>query len=353
MLPYSKYLLRATLKTTLLLFSVYGFGQGREEIPSLEDIGTTAPAKRLPVRPRNTIRLDTGRMTALDSTLLARQRKVYTVKDFASSYVGIRRLNSNKPEEFKHLQALFPSDNLKPATTKPDLAKAETKRVFPAEVSSGTLRPIRANWPIYLLLGLISFWVAIRYNYSKDYKNISDGFWTLRGINLLIREDSYLNSRPSALMFVLFSFTYGFLIYCVFENYQVTFELTQFWLFLTISAIVAGAFLLRAVLLNILGYTFSSEKLFKSYIAIIFTSNYFYTSILIPILVLYMLFPDSWKSFLFVVLLMCLISNHINQYLRASAYAINNFRFPKFYLIVYLCAFEIAPILLLLKFFVG
>lgn len=227
----------------------------------------------------------------------------------------------------------------------------EKGREMEPEASPAKLRNTRSDWITYLLIGIIIFFVAIKYNYFKDFKNISDAFWTVRGINLLIREDNLLNARSSLLFFSLFSFTYGLVIYNIYNFYEVSFLYAELPLYLIISLIVAIVFIIRVILLLLMEFVFSSGKIFKSYIAIILTSNYVFTIYLIPLLIIYTLLPPNLADKWFILLPLVLIVNQIIQYLRGTSYIVSHFRFPKFYLIMYLCAFEIAPLLLLIKSF--
>ncbi|MFN5705738.1 MAG: DUF4271 domain-containing protein [bacterium] len=44
--------------------------------------------------------------------------------------------------------------------------------------------------------------------------------------------------------------------------------------------------------------------------------------------------------------------NTVYKYLRTGSFLKNNFQFPIFYLFLYLCAFEIMPLLIIYKVFV-
>ena len=47
------------------------------------------------------------------------------------------------------------------------------------------------------------------------------------------------------------------------------------------------------------------------------------------------------------------VLNAIYKYLRSGAYVSSNFRFPKFYLFIYLCTLELMPLLLIYKIIMG
>lgn len=234
-----------------------------------------------------------------------------------------------------------------------DFTKLSTasKRVVDLNSYPAKIRVTKSNWVIYWLFFILAFFVAIKYSYLKDFKNINDGFWTLRGVNLLIREDNLLNSRSSALFFLLFSFTYALVIYNVCAFYGLTLSYTGFRLYLFFVVSIAAIFFIRTVLLLLLGFIFSTGKMFKSYIIIIYTGNYVFTIYLLPLLVIYTFLPTALAGKLFVLFPLILVVNQLIQYLRGTSYIVSHFKFPKIYLIVYLCAFEIAPLLLLIKSF--
>ncbi len=313
----------------------------QDSLPSIEDIGTSYPTRTpisLPVDLELTLKRDTI------------FRSVAYFRPLSLSLVAISATDTFKKEVLSStkLAQKFPSTNYSYSIASKSSIQRKVDLAAPVK-----LHKKRVNWIIYVLLIITSFFVFVRYQYAKDVKNINDGFWTLRGLNLLIRENGLLNTRYSLMFYLMFCLTFGYLIYCICTFYELVFFYSDLSLYLVICFFVALFFVARTCSILLLGFIFSNTKIFKSYIAIIYTSNYVFTIYLIPILIIYTLLPDSLKDVLFIILPLLVVINQLNQYLRGSSYAVAHFQFPKFYLIIYLCAFEIAPLLLLIKSFSG
>lgn len=322
--------------TILLLFFV-SLANGQDAVPSIEDVGTST-TQQLEAPPK-----------VFENNINNDSVYFYQIYYKPMSLALVSKMNTDSFRKDSLVMRFY--DRYKSANFDFTKLSGSFKRTVDSSSSPARIRPNRSNWMVYLLFFILAFFVTIKYSYLKDFKNINDGFWTLRGINLLIREDNLLNSRASALFFLLFSFTYALVIYNLCTFYGLVLPYSGFRLYLFFVVSIAAVFFIRTIVLLLLGFIFSTGKMFKSYIIIIYTGNYVFTIYLLPLLVIYTFLPTDIASKLFVLFPLILVGNLLIQYLRGTSYIVSHFKFPKIYLIVYLCAFEIAPLLLLIKSF--
>lgn len=162
--------------------------------------------------------------------------------------------------------------------------------------------------------------------YTKDQKFI-DVFDTLLFLNLVISIS-----------------TFGYLSYITFESTK-TFELTVFLKFLFSVATLA---LIKILAERLIGSVFDIDKLIDDYLFQKISYKNFCGILLIPIntLLLYTIEPS--KIIIFVVIVLLIIINvlgFITSLKNHQKTVINNI----FYFILYLCALEIGPYLILYK----
>ena len=213
-------------------------GYSQDDVPSIEDVGLSSTA----ITPKQSI----DQLLGNDSVYFY---QLY-YKPLSLSLVSTMNIDSLVKD------SIMDSFNNRYKSDSYDFTAINigAKRNIDSEQFPEIVRSARKSWTIYLLFGIITFFVAIKYNYFKDFKNINDGFWTVRGVNLLIREDNLLNSRSSLLFFLLFSFTYGLVIYNICAFYDLVLSYKGFQLYLVFSLGTAIVFFVRTLLLLLLRF---------------------------------------------------------------------------------------------------
>lgn len=208
-------------------------------------------------------------------------------------------------------------------------------------------RKVRPGWQ---LLMLASLWILaallVRF-FRKDLRDLFEGFVTNRLINQTIREPGMLNSPAALLLLLLGGLSFGALLYFIVPSEQAPVpykgpELYGFFAGLTILY-----FLTRVFLLRLTGFIFGLKEFVNSYLYILYTATGT-ASFLIPILVLARLLgPPALAGLSIPAMQIVFLLFFVYQYSRGIWYLVSTFQFPKIYLILYLCGFEICPLLIL------
>ncbi len=208
-------------------------------------------------------------------------------------------------------------------------------------------------WIFYILLLIVIYFTFIRNIFYKSLPVIFQAYWNDRSINQFTRDDNFFKSRNSIFYFVLFSMVYATIAYFIFEYFGYSMPRKGLELYYLIITVLAIFYTAKYSLMKLIGYIFSVQRLISGYLAIISVSNLVFSVLSIPFLIFFNYVDSDYKIYVLSIILIAFIFNTVYKYLRTGAFLKNNFQFPIFYLFLYLCAFEIMPLLIIYKVFVA
>lgn len=215
------------------------------------------------------------------------------------------------------------------------------------------LRKSPDQWVVFVFLSIVLLYTIIKNIYNKTLAIIFQAYWNDRAISQFTRDDNFFKLRNSIVYFLLFAMVYGLFIKYLLNNFGLQLSANEFdeYVFISIAAMVF--YLAKFIVMKLAGYVFSIQKLMSGYLSIISISNFIYSIVIIPFLVLYYYIPSVYAPFVFYLMLILFFFNTIYKYLRTGSFILNNFQFPKFYLFLYLCSLEIMPLLIIYKVFLA
>jgi len=216
-------------------------------------------------------------------------------------------------------------------------------------LQSGKERNLHPQWIILIIVLLLIYTGVLNLVIGKDIYGILQAFYSKRAFASLTNEDSLFSSWAFIALFSLFGFTIGLYLYQLIIYKQFDFDITGFELFFYLSVIVIALFILKILVLRILGFVFDIGRLVKEYISILYLTYFNIAFIFLPIVICFSLLSAGFRPYLFIFSLCLLVLIFVIQYLRSTINIISKFRFQKIYLFIYLCALEICPILILIK----
>jgi hypothetical protein len=202
---------------------------------------------------------------------------------------------------------------------------------------------------LIILIGLLVYSAFVGRILGKEIIEIVHSVYSKRALLQVSREDKFLNPWSFLSMFCLFGFTFGLFLYQLADYYESYYTLKGFRLFIFFSVVVLGLFLLKIFILRILGFVFSIQKLVNSYISVIYLAYFNIAFILLAVVVCMSMISLRYVPILLLISTGLIALVFIFQYLRSSINVISSFNLHKVYLIIYLCALEICPILILIK----
>jgi hypothetical protein len=213
----------------------------------------------------------------------------------------------------------------------------------------GKERPQRDTWVVVVILFLLIYLGLLNRIMGKDILNVIQAFYTKASFVKLSREDNLLTSWAFIFLFLLFGLTIGLFIYQVTQHYGAAFSISGFQLFIACAIIVIVVFIVKILVLRVLGFIFDIPKMVNEYISVLYLSYFNLTFIFLPLVICFCLFPAPFIPALLGISAAIVVTVVLIQSVRSILNIISNFTFPKIYLFIYLCALEICPVLILIK----
>ncbi|WP_225872443.1 DUF4271 domain-containing protein [Pedobacter polaris] len=223
------------------------------------------------------------------------------------------------------------------------------KSVSGATFQKGIKLPKGEVWILAFIGFLMVVFAVLKSIFSKQLLSIIQSFFSNRALSNLNKEDNLFTSWPFLLLFIQFGFVIGMFFYLV-AQYQNLNEIANgFQSFVSISIGIIMLYVLKILLLRLLGFVFNVQKPVNEYVSILYLS-YFNTSLLfIPLVIAFALSPLKYGNYYIVIAIVLLAIIFIFQFIRAGINILSHYRFSKVYLILYFCTLEICPILILIK----
>ncbi|HEY9561849.1 MAG TPA: DUF4271 domain-containing protein [Anseongella sp.] len=209
------------------------------------------------------------------------------------------------------------------------------------------IRPVREAWLLLVLSLLVVTAAFMARFFRKDLKDLLEGFFSNRLINQTIREPGLLNTPVTLLLLFLGSFSIGALLYIIIPSELLPPEFNSPQRYLLLSGMTLSVYLLRVFLLKMAGFVFGLREFVNSYLYVLYTATGMTSFLILIFLLTRLLGPPFLADLMVPALQATFLFFFVYQYTRGIWYLINTFQFPKFYLILYLCAFEICPLLIL------
>ncbi|MXV17579.1 DUF4271 domain-containing protein [Hufsiella ginkgonis] len=260
------------------------------------------------------------------------------------SRVWIGRPDPNRPNQFV--------DSLVELYTVKDLDFQAWARKFPHKVNrydQGKSRPKGEPWVIGYIILLLLFFAILKKAAAKEMVIILQSFFSNRILSQISKEANLFSSWPFILLYILFGFTIGMLLYLSGRYFQLAYAYSGIQLLILLSLSVIGLFTLKILLSLVLGYLFDVQRLAREYVSILYLT-YFNAAILyLPLILAFSLTPGRFAQLYIYIAIALLVLIFIFQFLRAGINILSNYRFPKMYLFIYLCALEVCPLLILIK----
>ncbi len=227
-----------------------------------------------------------------------------------------------------------------------------TPHFLPADINEGIILIEHStvnDWMVpVILLGLLFFAIAWYYFSPRITQNLRAAF-SLRLFNLADKEGSFFREAPTYLLFGNFLLIISLLLYQTLQH----FDLVSQWItehpFYEYALILMALLLyypLKLAFVGFLAWVFGTQRATYLYFENIFLTNNFIGLLLLP-LVFYNAFNTSYE--LLILMWGIMITVNVFKAIRGAYLANRESGFSVYYLFLYLCAVEIAPLLIIGK----
>jgi Domain of unknown function (DUF4271) len=201
----------------------------------------------------------------------------------------------------------------------------------------------------YLLAAILFYFALVRVVFGKYMGNLFTLFFRVSMRQQQIREQVIQSPLPSLLLNIFFVISAG--LYCCFLilYFKVPVRVDFWSLYLNCSLILVATYLVKFIVLKCVGWVFNIQRATDTYIFIVFMTNKILGIFLLPFLVT-LSFSNTLTSEIAVTLsLVMTIFFFIRRFAISYGPIRKEIKVNGLHFFLYLCAFEVAPLLLIYK----
>ncbi len=256
-------------------------------------------------------------------------------------YTDTLRFSAKKPADHNHLPIIWA-----------DLLKSQSFFNFfgkPVHARSEKYERQSYDTMFYLLLLMLFYFAVVKLFFGKYLANLLTLFFRASMRQQQLREQVLQSPFPSLLLNILFVISGGLYGAFLLRFYGYG-DPDDFWIyFMYCTVLLAALYLLKYVLIKMTGWIFNISRTAETYLFVVFMTNKIIGIFLLPFLVL-ISFSGPLISVVAVtlsIIMTCVF--YIYRFLGSYSILHKEIKISGLHFILYLCAFEIAPLLLIYK----
>lgn len=215
------------------------------------------------------------------------------------------------------------------------------------------INPLRKDdardWLVYLVAGVILLLGIIRSAYLKYFSDLFRAFFNPTLSQRQLKDQLSQSPFPNFLLNTFFVISLGLYLYLLMYRLDYPAGAIAWILIPGLMLLVGVIYLVKYVVLRFCGWLFGNEELIDAYVFILYLINKVLGILLAPFLiVLAFCSPEIaaiclYISIFFIVLLV------VYRYVRSYSLVRQYLSFSKLHFFLYLCAFEVVPVLIITK----
>ncbi|MEJ5054196.1 DUF4271 domain-containing protein [Sphingobacterium sp. MYb382] len=216
------------------------------------------------------------------------------------------------------------------------------------ESAEGGKKEMRPTWVLAVVFILFFAVGLVRLIFPTDFMLIVDAYYNERTLQQVSKEDNMLTSWPYVFLYLIFSLALGLFMLLI-ESSFTHYYLLRFDNYLRVSLVVSLLFIVKILLIRFVSFIFELDRLVREYVTVLYLVYFNSMLFLMPFLLALLFVPSTYFKILLILFSVIVASLFVYRFLRTFFRLFGNLRFSVFYLILYLCTLEVAPILILVK----
>ncbi|MBK7888561.1 MAG: DUF4271 domain-containing protein [Bacteroidetes bacterium] len=211
--------------------------------------------------------------------------------------------------------------------------------------------PNMGDWFTISLLILLSLFTWFRFFYYRIFRQLFSAFFNTTTTNQIVRDESVLLQRASLVLSIISYLLMGLFVYqlSVIFNWDTGILDGGLLRFVMFSVAIAAAYSIKMIFLRFLSVIFDQERSVAIYIFNVFLMVMMIGLLLLPVNILLAYSPGIIREIVVVISIAVIGLLFLYRIVRAVLIWTGIPGFSLFYLFLYLCAFEIAPLLIIWK----
>ncbi len=200
----------------------------------------------------------------------------------------------------------------------------------------------------YLVLLLVSFFAVFKLLFPKYVSDLFSLMFKSTVKSKQLRDQLETSKLPSVLLNIFFCIVTGVLGYIIFLYYNPNINFNKFLLLLVCIGFIGVVYLVKFVTLLFFGWLFNAKEAVANYIFTVFYFNKIMSILLLPLVVFMLLqaiISPVWLTIALFLLSIILLYRYFLSYVSLQ----KSTQMNQLHFFLYLCAIEIAPLLLVYK----
>ena len=229
-----------------------------------------------------------------------------------------------------------------------DYMKSKEKSSGKISVTHSEIKSERPVWVLFVVFLLFLCVALVRLAFPVDFAMIVQAYYDERTLQQVSKEDNMVTSWPYIFLYLIFSLALGLFIVLIESSFE-RLDVLSLENYLQTAVSVGVLFTLKILLIRFISFVFEIERLVREYVTVLYLVYFNSMLFLMPFLLTAALVPTTYFKILLILFSIIVSILFIYRFLRTAFRLFGNLRFSIFYLILYLCALEVAPILILVR----
>ncbi|PWV54142.1 DUF4271 domain-containing protein [Chitinophaga sp. S165] len=205
------------------------------------------------------------------------------------------------------------------------------------------------DWLVYVMAGVVLLLGIIRLSYLKYFSDLFRAFLNPTLSQRQLKDQLSQSPFPNFLLNSYFVISLALYLYLLMYRQQYITSNTAWMAIPGLIVLVAMVYGVKYVMLRFCGWLFGSAELADAYIFILYLINKVLGILLVPFLViLAFCTPQLAKAFMYISIFFIVLLVAY-RYIRSYSVVKQYLSFSRLHFFLYLCAFEVAPVLIITK----
>lgn len=201
----------------------------------------------------------------------------------------------------------------------------------------------------YSMIALLLFFALIRNGFHRYVEDLLKSYFRTTMKQRQLKEQLIQSPLPSLLLNVFFVLSIGMFLALVLQHFQLGTEIPFWYLYLYCIMGLVGIYTVKYVTLKLLGWVFQVTEATEGYIFIVFTTNKVLGMFLIPFLVVLAFSYGAVNQTAITLSIVVVAGILVYRFFLSYVSLKDKVRVGFIHFLIYLLAFEIAPLLLINK----
>jgi hypothetical protein len=201
----------------------------------------------------------------------------------------------------------------------------------------------------YVVVGVVFLLAVIRLSFTKYFSDLFRAFFNPTLSQRQLREQLSQTPFPAMLLNLFFALSAGLYVFLILRYFHYTTATRPVFLIGVCMLMIAIIYLVKYGFLRLSGWLFNYPEVTSGYVFTLYLVNKVLGVALLPFILLLAFAPYPLAQVALHVSMVLIVMLFVYRYIRAYALVSHQIFFNKFHFFIYLCGFEIAPVLIIGK----